>query len=269
MLVGEVMKNNILDINKLNYNDVFHNFNIGIKKNSFTVIAGSNNTGKTTLIKILSGLINIKKTVKYKDSYLEDINKNTIYKDMAVMFFDNLICFNDITVEDHLFSILDNIKSKNKINTYQEIINLTNITSVLSKNINELSFFDKSRVVLTSLLLTNPKVILIDDVCLGLDKSEADIFLNILYEIIKKKVTVVVTTNNLEYAVKSDYIYLIDSNGTSLEGSPSDVLILDNNINKLGLNVPFMYDLSVKLRDYNLTQNIELDIERLVDTLWK
>ena len=263
------MKSNILEISKLNYNDIFHNFNIGIKKNSFTVIAGKNNSGKTMLLKILSGLIMTKKSVKYKDGYLEETPKNIVYKDIAVMFFDNLIYFDDITVEDHLFSILENIKSKNKIITYQDIINLLDISSILSKSVRELSFFDKSKVVLASILLTSPKVILIDDVCLGLDKSEAEIFLNILHEINKTKVTIVVTTNNLEYSIGSDYICIIHDGNVSLEGKPGDILMLDNNINKLGLNVPFMYDLSVKLRDYNLTQDIELDIERLVDTLWK
>ena len=43
----------------------------------------------------------------------------------------------------------------------------------------------------------------------------------------------------------------------------------DNIINKAGLELPFMMDLSVKLRDYDLIKDIELDMEKMVDNLWK
>ena len=54
-----------------------------------------------------------------------------------------------------------------------------------------------------------------------------------------------------------------------LYGEPITVLSKDNIINKAGLDIPFMIDLSVKLKDYNLLNKIELDKERLIDTLWK
>ena len=54
-----------------------------------------------------------------------------------------------------------------------------------------------------------------------------------------------------------------------LEGEPLDVLQNDNILNRIGLEVPFMIDLSVKLRDYELISDIELDQDRMVDILWK
>ena len=40
-------------------------------------------------------------------------------------------------------------------------------------------------------------------------------------------------------------------------------------LNRLGLSVPFMVDLSLKLEFYELLQKIEVDMNRMVDTLWK
>ena len=54
-----------------------------------------------------------------------------------------------------------------------------------------------------------------------------------------------------------------------LEGEPLDVLQNDNILNRIGLEVPFMIDLSVKLRDYDVVKDIELDKNRMVDILWK
>ena len=48
-----------------------------------------------------------------------------------------------------------------------------------------------------------------------------------------------------------------------------EIIEKDNIMNKAGLNLPFMIDLSVKLRDYELVNCIEQDKDRMVDLLWK
>ena len=50
---------------------------------------------------------------------------------------------------------------------------------------------------------------------------------------------------------------------------PLKVLEKDNIINKVDLDLPFMIDLSSKLRDYDLIKEIELDKESLINKLWK
>ena len=58
----------MLEISNLNYLD-FKDFNLKIEENSYTSIVGSNKSGKTTVFKIMSGLIEIlilKKKIHYK-----------------------------------------------------------------------------------------------------------------------------------------------------------------------------------------------------------
>ena len=83
--------------------------------------------------------------------------------------------------------------------------------------------------------------------------------------------TIIMTTSNLEDCIQSDYIYVIDNNIVALEGKPTEVLQKDNILNKIGLELPFMIDLSVKLRDYDLIGNVDInmDIEGMVNLLWK
>jgi hypothetical protein len=76
-------------------------------------------------------------------------------------------------------------------------------------------------------------------------------------------------TNNLEEVLLTDYIYVISDSNILIEGIPIDVIQKDNIMNKAGLNLPFMVDLSVKLRDYDLVKEIEQDKERMVELLWK
>lgn len=65
------------------------------------------------------------------------------------------------------------------------------------------------------------------------------------------------------------FLNLIFQGKVVMEGVSKEILIRDNILNKIGLKVPFMYDLSVKLMDYNLLGDIELDKDRMVDQLWK
>ena len=77
------------------------------------------------------------------------------------------------------------------------------------------------------------------------------------------------TVSNLEDSLFGDYLYIIKDSEVVLSGEPIKVLENDNIINKTGLELPFMIDLSVKLRDYELITNIETDMDRLVNILWK
>ena len=77
------------------------------------------------------------------------------------------------------------------------------------------------------------------------------------------------TTNNLCDTLNTDYLYILNEGEVYLEGEPLEILEKDNILNKIGLDIPFMIDLSVKLRDYDLIENIELDKNRMVDILWK
>ena len=48
-----------------------------------------------------------------------------------------------------------------------------------------------------------------------------------------------------------------------------DVLKEDSKLNKVGLSLPFMVDLSLKLKYYDLVDDVVLDIDRMVNELWK
>ena len=65
------------------------------------------------------------------------------------------------------------------------------------------------------------------------------------------------------------YLYILDKGKIALEGKPLDILKEDNIINKIGLKIPFMIDLSVKLQDYDLISEMTLDMNGMVNKLWK
>lgn len=85
----------------------------------------------------------------------------------------------------------------------------------------------------------------------------------------ENKISIIMTCSNLDDSLYGDYLYVIKDSQIILEGKPLEVLENDNIINKVGLELPFMIDLSVKLRDYELLTTIETDMDRMVNILWK
>ncbi|MBR2247524.1 MAG: hypothetical protein IJ880_10920, partial [Bacilli bacterium] len=101
------------------------------------------------------------------------------------------------------------------------------------------------------------------------DKETNEILKILKYLQEKDKLTIILTTGNLNNTIDSDYLYILSEGKIVLEGKPLEVLEKDNLLNRLGLELPFMIDLSVKLKDYNLVDNIKLDMDRMVKDLWK
>ena len=79
---------------------------------------------------------------------------------------------------------------------------------------------------------------------------------------------VVLTTSNLEDAIYSDAVLVIDQGYIRYSGRLSDVLEHDNALAKMGIEIPVMMDMSLKLKFYNLLNQVILNEEEMVDALW-
>ena len=92
---------------------VFRNLTFDIKKNSIFQVYGNNGTGKTTLLKILSGLDNdYEGTINYKNINLNNIETNFLKE---VVFLPSLPSFyENLTVEENL-RFLSNVYGLDKL----------------------------------------------------------------------------------------------------------------------------------------------------------
>lgn len=256
-----------LEINNLNYKNIIKDLSLSTEKKQFIAVSGSNKCGKTTLIRMIGGQIKSNKSIKVLDKYLEDYNISDLSRKIRMVIPSDQRPFFFDTLEKELLFLKDNISNKEYLN---DIIKIFKLNKYLYNNPNDLDMSIKTKVYLAKALLLEPQLLLIDDLNYYLEKEQTLELVKIIKNITKtKNITVIYTTDNLEEVIDCDYLYILSSGTIILEGIPKDILQKDNVLNKLGLELPFMIDLSVKLRDYDLIQNIELDMDRMVDTLWK
>ena len=254
---------NIIEIENLNYKDLFQNFSLNIEENSYTCISGPNNCGKTTLMRIINKQI--------KDNFPIKINNKNIldYEEVEYSNFLQVVFPLEITWEENTLelALLENSKDDEKL--YNDIVKRLKLTKLLSKKTKDLS--DKEIVIAQLLIgiLQKPKILLLDSIDSFFPKEESKNLHLFLKEIIKKLgITLIETTINLDTSLFSNRFLIIQNGKVILDGEPFQILEKDNVINRIGLRLPFMIDLSVKLRDYDLIKEIELDQDRMVDILW-
>ena len=144
------------------------------------------------------------------------------------------------------------------------------LSKLLKTSIRKLDKKNTIKLQLLITLLCRPKVLFIDNIMSYFNKKEVNELNEILkYFINEYKTTIIITTIDLNNTINSDYLIIFNENKIILEGDPIKVLEKDNIINKENLDLPFMIDLSSKLKDYDLIKQIELDKEQLINKLWK
>lgn len=256
--------NSFLEIKGLKSN----NLDISIEKNTISTFSGANNCGKTTLIRILSKLLDIESEITLENKKISDY-KLEEYNEIVKSVIPKEITFDEINIEEELYNkCYLEYKEKEQIINY--IIKGLKIKKILTKDIKTLNSREITLTQIAIALINKPKLLLIDSLDIYFNLEDQKTIINFLKDYIRTYgLTVVITTTDLEISLETDYLYIIDKGDLVLSGAPQEVLQKDNVINKIGLNIPFMIDLSVKLRDYELIKDIETDYDRMIEALWK
>ena len=263
------MNENCLEIIGLSYLDIFSNFSVAFENGRFITISGPNNCGKTTLLRIIGNEIKVSNSILVYNKRIEDY-KITELSNIINTVIPLEITFTQKTVEDELsYQLPVNLPKESRQKRIKEVAKIFKLTKFLTESVESLNEQSLIRLQLAISILNEPQIILIDDLNPYFEKKELMEIVNELKKLnIEKKVTIIMIVSNLNIALQSDYMYVINESKIVIEGSPISVLEKDNVLNKAGLNLPFMMDLSVKLKDYDLIKKIELDMDGMVDTLW-
>ena len=245
----------IIEINNFSDDNLFENLTINVEKNTITTISGANSCGKTTLMRILNREIITENDILLNNKSINDYTISE-YTNLIQLVIPNEIVFQENTLEKEIKNI--------------NLVKGLRIKSILDKNIKDLTIKEKVLAQIAIALDSKPEVLLLDNVFIYFNDKEKEEIFTFLRKFQKKyNLTIVLTTIDLRDSLYTDYLYIIGNKKIVLKGEPLKVLEKDNTLNKVGLNIPFMADLSVKLKDYDLLDSIVLDKDRMVDILWK
>ncbi len=252
-------------------NQVFDKFNLTIKRGSWTAIVGPNGAGKSTLLKLLMGEFSYDGTILVDEQILVPKTQQEYFKKIYLLPENPDDKFISETVKEEIAFVLEN-KRKPPKEINEKVIAIAKelkIEHLLDKSPYQLSGGEKQIVCIAAMLAHDPEVVLMDETLNRIDFSQKENILILLDNLRKKRnITIITVTHNLEEIVKSDHIVVLDYGKIVLRGEPYKVLSEEKILNQLGVEIPFMISLSLKLRYYNLLDEIELDMDKMVRKIW-
>lgn len=175
--------------------------NLTFRKQEFVAILGQSGSGKTTLLNIIGGLdrytsgdlvIDDVSTKNYKDKDWDAYRNHRI----GFVFQNyNLIPHLDILSNVELAQTLSGVSKEERTKRAKEVLIRVGLEDHLSKRPNQLSGGQQQRVSIARALVNNPSIILADEPTGALDSETSVDIMNLLTEISKDKLIIMVTHN--------------------------------------------------------------------------
>ncbi len=211
---------------------VLKDISINLKEKSFIGIIGKNGTGKSTLLKAVTGLLKpVKGNIFIDNEDVYKMRKNILAKKISfmpqTMQFDFSFNVKDfIMFGRYPYINMFKLASKDDFQTVEDVMKFTETAEFAERNINELSGGERQKVLLAQTLVQQTDIIVLDEPTSHLDiGSQATIFklLKMLNEKYNKTIITTVHDLNLAGEFCSD-IVLLDNKKVLNFGSAEKVL---------------------------------------------
>lgn len=244
-----------------------------IKKGEYVAILGHNGSGKSTIAKLLDGLLEKKSgQIIIDDIELTEESLYEVRSHIGIVFQNPDNQFIGSTVRDDIAFGLENKcipyeKMDDIINAFSSKVNMIDF---LDHEPSKLSGGQKQRVAIAGILAMQPDILILDESTSMLDPKGKSEINNLVREIIRQNnMTVISITHDIEEASLVDKIILLNQGKIEKIGTPEEILMDDKLLEKVGLEAPFIYQLSSQLNKKGIKVNKQMKQEALVNELWQ
>lgn len=208
---------------------VVKDFSLDIEKGEFLTVIGSSGSGKTTVLKMINGLLEPSSGTIYvegKDISKENqtlLRRNIGYVIQGIGLFPHMSVRKNIAYVPELLNHRDKEKTARAVERLIKVVGLEE--EMLSRYPSELSGGQRQRVGIARSLAANPDILLMDEPFGAVDEITRKLLQNEIARIhAELGVTIVFITHDIKEALKLGTRVLVMNNGEIEQvGKPSDI----------------------------------------------
>ena len=194
---------------------LFQDFNLTIRDHEFVSVVGSNGSGKTSLLNIICGSIGVDSgniivngtDITGKKDFLRQRKIGRVYQDPSKGTWPSMNMLENMSLADNKGKGYGLTKGVNKarIEEYRESLKQLNLglEDKLYTKVGSLSGGQRQALALLMSTMTPIEFLILDEHTAALDPKTAEIIMELTDKIVReKKVTTIMVTHNLRYAVE-------------------------------------------------------------------
>lgn len=237
-----------------------NNINFKIEKGKKVFFHGRNGAGKTTLFQCLCGLFKIKKGEVFINGNLYKKEKDRM-KYISIVFQNaNDQIIGGSVFEEVAFGPINMGLNKDEvIERVSKSLKLMDIENLKDKPPHFLSYGQKKRVSIASILSMNPDIIILDEPTAGLDMEQTRQLIKILNNLAKIGTTLLISTHDVDFSFScADKIIVMEEGQIIGNDFPNEIFSNQEILNKSGLEKPLIIDVFNELLRYNYCNSKEI-----------
>lgn len=238
---------------------VIKNISLEIEADKTTAIIGHNGSGKSTIAKLMNGLL-----APNEGEIIVDGTKLTeetvwdIRRDIGMVFQNPDNQFVGTTVRDDVAFGMENRGFPRELmeKRIDDSLHSVRMEAYMNQEPHRLSGGQKQRVAIAGVIALQPKVMILDEATVMLDplgREEMIRTINELREV--EKLTLIMVTHDLEEIIKADHVIVLNKGEIWDQGTPIEVLSRGDELKEIGLDIPFTIALAKLLQQSGLAIN--------------
>lgn len=193
--------------------------------NGVTVLFGASGAGKSSLMRAVAGLQPSRGLIRFGDHLWQDENGALpAHRRPVGLMLQRPTLFPHLNVAGNLRFAARRCTGGEDSNAWRRVVGLLDLTPLLGRAVGSLSGGEASRVALGRALLTDPRLLLLDEPLAALDETRRQTLMAVVAEVAERIPVLYVTHQLDEVATLGRHLWWLDGGGLREQGPISEVL---------------------------------------------
>ena len=242
-----------------------------VEKGTYTTIIGQNGSGKSTIAKLITGLLERKSgSIEIDGLELTLENLNAIRNKIGIVFQNPDNQFIGSTVRDDIAFGLENhqVPQTEMDGIIDANAKRVRMTKYLDQEPTRLSGGQKQRVAIAGVLAMKPEILIFDEATAMLDPQGKDEIKKVIMDLHHETgLTIVSITHDIDEVAASDAVIALNEGKVVMTGTPDEIFAHEKKLSEIQLDIPFSMKLEKKLAERGIKLERYITMDGLLEEL--